>query len=158
MDLKIINNIDNNIFSSTILFEAYGSELLSSDEEMELIKNFPVNIAYRNLKFTRNVKINGTVPVITNDELNGSSIVSVTLPPLSNKEILIDENFMAHYKIDYKKIPISTLDENVLTTQSLVAQAYCLIFSEVICKAVKDQLDEIRAKAPGFESETVVSV
>ena len=46
----------------------------------------------------------------------------------------------------------------VLKTKSLIAQAYCLIFSTVICETVKKLLDEIRAKAPGFEGEKIVSV
>ena len=37
MDLKIINNIDKNIFSSTVSFDSFGSEQLSSLEEKELI-------------------------------------------------------------------------------------------------------------------------
>ena len=36
MDLKIINNIDKNIFSSTVSFDSFGSEQLSSLEEKEL--------------------------------------------------------------------------------------------------------------------------
>lgn len=157
MDLKITKNIDANVFSTNIVFDAFGSEQLSESEEKSLIENFPVKLAYRNLKFTKNVHIDGTVPAIT-DEEEGESVVSVTLPPLSNKEILIDENFNAYYKIDYTKVPLSAVDDNVLTTKELVAQAYCLIFAQVICDAVKDIMDEVRKKAPAFEGETIVSV
>lgn len=157
MDLKITKNIDANVFSTNIVFDAFGSEQLSESEEKSLIENFPVKLAYRNLKFTKNVRIDGTVPEIT-DEEDGEKVVSVTLPPLSNKEIPIDENFNAYYKIDYTKVPLSAVDDNVLTTKELVAQAYCLIFAQVVCDAVKDIMDEVRKKAPAFEGETIVSV
>ncbi len=159
MDLKIINNIDKNIFSSTVSFDSFGSEQLSSLEEKELINNFPISLTYRNLKFKKNIKIEGSVPVITDEENDDENIITVTLPPLSNQELFIDENFSATYKIDYTKIPNSLLTVNkVLKTKSLIAQAYCLIFSTVICETVKKLLDEIRAKAPGFEGEKIVSV
>lgn len=158
MDLKVTNNIDNNIFSTHVTVDALGTEQLSEDEERELISNFPVKLAYRNLKFTKNIKINGTVPEITTQEANDTSIVSVSLPALSNKEIFINENFDAYYKIDYTKIPPSVIDDKVITTKEVAAQSYCLIFSQVICDAVGAIMTELRKKAPAFEGETIVSV
>ena len=172
MDLKITNNIDNNIFSTHVTVDALGTEQLSEDEERELISNFPTKLAYRNLKFTKNLKINGTVPEITdevvNDNADGTSddvsekdetitsaetnpvatndVVTVSLPPLSNKELLIDENFDAYYKIDCTKISPSVLDEKVITTKEIAAQAYCLIFSQVVCDAVREIMAELRKK------------
>lgn len=158
MDLKVTNNIDNNIFSTHVTVDALGTEQLSEDEERELISNFPVKLAYRNLKFTKNIKINGTVPEITKDEADSTSIVSVSLPALSNKEIFINEDFDAYYKIDYTKISPSVVDGKVVTSREIAAQAYCLIFSQIICDAVRDIMDELRKKAPAFEGETIISV
>lgn len=108
MDLKITKNIDNNIFSVSITIDAYGNEQLSELEEKELLENFPVKLSYRNLTFSRNIKIEGSVPVITNTEPDttdeeSNGVIKVTLPPLSNKEILIDDNFNAYYKVDYTR-------------------------------------------------------
>lgn len=158
MDLKVTKNIDANVFSINIVFDAYGSEQLSEEEEKSLIENFPVKLAYRNLKFAKNIKIDGTIPAITEEEADNETIVTITLPPLSNKEIPIDETLNAYYKIDYNKIPTSAVDDKVLTTKELVAQAYCLVFAQVVCDAVKEIMDEVRKKAPAFESETIVSV
>ena len=158
MDLKITNNIDNNTFSTSITVDAFGTEQLSELEEKELLENFPVKLAYRNLKFSKNIKLEGTVPVITEDEADEESTVAVTLPALSNKEILIDENFNAYYKIDYTKISPSAVDKNVLTSKELVAQAYCLIFSQVVCDAIREIMNEVRKKAPAFEGDTIISV
>ena len=85
-------------------------------------------------------------------------MVTVSLPPLSNKELLIDENFDAYYKIDCTKISPSVLDEKVITTKEIAAQAYCLIFSQVVCDAVREIMAELRKKAPAFEGEQIVSV
>lgn len=158
MDLKITNNIDNNIFSTHVTVDALGTEQMSEDEERELISNFPVKLAYRNLKFSKNIKINGTVPEITKDEADGTSIVFIALPTLSNKEIFINEDFDAHYKIDYTKISPSVIDDKVITSRELAAQAFCLIFAQVICDEVMEIMTELRKKAPAFEGENIVSV
>jgi len=158
MDLKITNNIDNNIFSTHVTIDALGTEQLSEDEERELISNFPVKLAYRNIKFSKNIKINGTVPEITNDESNNTTIVTITLPALSNKEIFINEEFDAYYKIDYTKIPPSIIDGMVITSRELAAQAYCLIFSQAICDEIREIMTELRKKAPAFEGESIISV
>ena len=157
MYLKVENNIENNVFGTTIAIDSYGTEQMSSDEEKSLLKNFPSKLVYRTLTFEKNVKIEGGVPVITEDEADDTDIVTVTLPALTNKEIAIEDGFVAEYKIDLGKIPKSTVND-VLTTVELVAQAYCLVYKTVVCEAVEKILDAIRAKAPSFESEEIVAV
>lgn len=162
MDLKVKKDIDHNTFSTSVTVDAYGTDQLSEDEEKELLLNFPVKLAYRNLTFSRNIKIEGTVPAITETEPTitdgvSNGIVNVTLPPLSNKEILIGDDFNAYYKIDYTKIPSGLLND-VITTKEIMAQAYCEIFADVVCKAVQNIMRELRKKAPAFEGETIVSV
>lgn len=163
MDLKVTKNIDNNIFSANITIDAYGTEQLSELEEKDMLLNFPVKLAYRNLTFSRNIKVEGSVPVITDEEPESASdtsngVVKVTLPPLSNKEIQINDDFNAYYKIDYTKIPSGLIDGTVITSKEIMAQAYCEIFADVVCKAVSDIMIEVRKKAPAFEGETIVSV
>lgn len=163
MDLKVTKNIDNNIFSTSITIDAYGTEQLSEMEERELISNFPVKLAYRNLTFSRNIKMEGSVPVITDTEPAttddvSNCIVKVTLPPLSNKEIQIGDDFNAYYKIDYTKIPSGLIDGTIIKTKEILAQTYCEIFADVVCKAVQEIMTEVRKKAPAFEGETIVSV
>lgn len=163
MDLKVTKNIDNNIFSVNVTVDAYGTNQLSEAEEKDMILNFPVKLAYRNLMFSRNIKMQGTVPIITDTEPEvtegvSNGVVNVTLPPLSNKEIQIGDDFNAYYKIDYTKIPSGLLDDKVITTKEIMAQAYCEIFADVVCEAVQDIMTEVRKKAPSFEGETIVSV
>lgn len=157
MDLNIKHDIDNNVFSTVITVAGFGTEVFSEDEEREMLRNFPSKIAYRNLNFSKNVTINGTAPEITDAEV-GSSVISVTLPPLSNKEIVLNEDFVAEYKIDVNKISNSAVDESVLTTKELVAHAYCIVYDEVISDAVSKIMEGIRAKAPSFEGETIINV
>lgn len=163
MDLKVTKNIDNNIFSVNITVDAYGTNQLSELEEKDMLLNFPVKLAYRNLTFSRNIKIEGSVPVITETEpattdgIN-NGVVKVTLPPLSNKEIQIGDDFNAYYKIDYTKIPSGLIDGSVIKTKEVMAQAYCEIFADVVCEAVQEIITEVRKKAPAFEGETIISV
>ena len=158
MNLLVKNDIDDNVFSTTVTVDSYGDAVYTSDEEKELLSNFPVSIAYRNMTFTKNVKINGTVPEITSDPVDGTTVVELTLPALTNREIDIGDDFNAEYKISTEKIPASATDANVLTTKELVAQARCLVFQTVVKETVAEKMNEIRSKAPSFEGETIVSV
>lgn len=157
MYLGVKRDIENNVFYIDIGVDSFGTDQLSEDEERELTHDFPTKIAYRNLTFTRNVKLNGAVPEITEENV-GSGVVAVTLPPLSNRELLLNEDFRAEYKIDTAKIPGSAVDDAVLTTKELVAQAYCLVFESVIVDAVAAVMDSLRSRAVGFTREELVSV
>lgn len=157
MDLQIKHDIDNNVFSTSITIAGLGTEVFSEDEEMEMLKNFPSKVSYRNLDFTKNIIMNGVVPEVT-DKNSSDSVVAVTLPPLSNKEILLNKDFLAEYKIDINKIPNSAVDKNVLTTKELVAYAYCAVYDRVICDAVTEIMENLRSKAPAFEGETIINI
>lgn len=123
-----------------------------------MLNDFPSKLTYRNLVFSKKVKLAGTVPVIAEDSEESEGVVTVKLPTLSNKEIPIDEKFEALYRIDVNKIPASVLDEAVLTTKELAAQAYCVVFAEVIKNAVQNIMNELRAKAPSFTDEIIVGI
>jgi len=157
MDLKLTHDIENNVFSTTITVDSFGTEQLAPDEEKELLSDFPTSITYRSLTFTKNVKMVGSIPEITTDEV-GEGVVAVTLPTLSNREIPINEEFAAVYKIDMEKISPTAIDSAVLTTKELVAQAYCAIFDAVVCDAVQAAMVALRAKAPAFAGEKIVTV
>ena len=157
MYLKFAHDIENNVFITEITIDALGTDQLSEDEECEILRDFPSKIAYRNLVFTKNITINGIVPEVTTSAV-GDGVISVTLPTLSNKEILLDKDFKAIYKVDINKIPNAAIDESILTTKELVAQAYCAIFDAVIKDAVATIMTSIRAKAPSFTGERIESV
>ena len=157
MYLGVKRDIESNVFYIDIKMDSFGTDQLSEDEDRELTHDFPTKIAFRNLTFTRNVKLNGAVPEITEEDA-GEGIVTVTLPPLSNRELLLDENFHAEYKIDTAKIPGSAVDDAVLTTKELVAQAYCLVFESVIVDAATAIMESLRSRAVGFTGEKLVSV
>lgn len=170
MYLGVKRDIENNVFFIDIKVDSFGTDQLSEDEERELTHDFPTKVAYRNLTFTRNVKLNGSVPEITEekpgvvegdsetDEQVSNGVVTVTLPPLSNREVVVNEDFHVEYKIDTAKISGSAVDDTVLTTKELVAQAYCLVFESVIVDAVSSIMDSLRSRAVGFTREELVNV
>ena len=158
MYLKVKNDIENNIFSTLITVDSFGTEQLSEDEERELLQDFPTRLSYRNLVFSKKIKLEGTIPVVVDDDNEDEDVVTVKLPALSNKEIFINSEFEALYKIDINKIAPSAIDETVLTSKELVAQAYCVIFSTVVCEAIQNIMNAIREKAPSFTSETIIGV
>lgn len=158
MNLKTVYEIDNNIFSATITVDSFGTEQMSAVDEQDLLVNFPTTIAYRTMKFEENIKVEGNVPVKSEIGPDESTTVKVTLPPVSNKEIKLDENFEAVYRVDLNKIAKGATDTHVLKTVELVAQAYCVVFNDIVVDTIKKVMEDLRKKAPGFEKEAIVSV
>lgn len=162
MQLKKVRDIEDNVYSTTITIDSFGTEQLSEDDEKESLKDYPEKIAYRNLTFSKNVKIENGAPVVTDeavdDEAETVTVREVTLPPISNREITLDPNFTAAYRVDAKKVVASALDENVLTTKDLVARAYIAVFESVIVEAVEEAMEAIRANTPPFAEEILVTV
>lgn len=157
MYLKIKHEIDNNVFITDISVESLGTEQLRPEDEEELLNDFPIFLEYRNLTFAKNVKVTDNITVVTDDPV-GEGVVQVVLPPLTNKEVRIDKDFALSYKCDTGKITSAAMDENVLTTKELVAQARCAVFDSVICEDITDKLNDIRVKAPAFISEESIII
>lgn len=155
MQLLITKDIKNNEFSMKITIDSFGTNTLTWEDEVELLENFPTKIAYRNLSFTRKIKVENSIPIIAED--TDANAISVTLPALSNKELILDKDFEALYVVNSERITISALNE-ILTTKELVAQAYCIVFGDVICNAVADAMATIRQKAPAFEGTNIIEV
>lgn len=155
MQLLITKDIKNNDFSMKITIDSFGTNTLTWDDEVELLENFPTKISYRNLAFTRKVKVENNKVVIAED--TDEDAISVTLPALSNKELVLDKDFEALYVVNAERIAPAAINE-MLTTKELVAQAYCIIFEDVICDAVADTMAIVRAKAPAYEGTDVIDV
>ncbi|MBQ4523350.1 MAG: hypothetical protein IJA10_10440 [Lachnospiraceae bacterium] len=148
MNLLITNDIDDNVFSTTISVKEMGSSELTNEQEIAICKDFPRKVIFKNLDFTGKFSVVDNAPVLT----NGNDDEEVTLT-LTNQEISVDENFVATYRTDMKKVADSELGA-ILNTKELVCQARCLLFTSVVKAELKRILDDIREKATSFTGET----
>ena len=148
MNLLTTNDIDNNVFITTITVKEMGSADLTTEQESAICKDFPSKVIFKNLDFKGKFSVVDDAPVLTNGESDEEISLSLT-----NQEILVDENFTATYRIDMKKVSDSEVG-TILNTKELVCQAKCILFASVIKAELKRILDDIRAKATAFTGET----
>lgn len=148
MNLLIANDIENNVFTTTISVKEMGSSALTAEQESAICKDFPTKVIFKNLDFKGKFSVIDGAPKLTDGESDEE--VSLTL---TNQEILVDENFIATYHVDMKKITDSDVG-TILNTKELVCQARCILFVSVIKNELKRILDDIRAKASTFTGET----
>lgn len=148
MNLLITNDIEDNVFSTVISVKEMGSSELTSEQEISICKDFPSKVIFKNLEFKGKFSVVDDTPVLTNGE--NDEEVALTL---TNQEIPIDENFIATYKTDMKKVSDAEIGA-ILNTKELICQARCILFASVIKTELKRILDDIRAKATSFTGET----
>ena len=148
MNLLITNDIEDNVFSTSISVKEMGSSELTSEQEIAICKDFPSKVIFKNLDFTGKFSIVDNTPVLT----NGDDDEEVALT-LTNQEISVNENFVATYRTDMKKVSDGELG-TILNTKELLCQARCLLFTSVVKTELKRILDDIREKATSFSGET----
>ena len=94
MKLNVKKIIEDNIITVDISVASLGTSTSTVDEEKSLLEDFPRSVRFSDINFKANVKLdeNGD-PIVTDEEVNDSTIVSVELKKIINKEYPInDEN------------------------------------------------------------------
>ena len=156
MKLNISKTIDENIITVDISVAELGTSDTSAELEKDMLHDFVRNIEYSKIQFKANMKVdsNGD-PVVTDDEVNDSTVVSVELKDLINKSFIIDENLHITFSIDVTKIS-DTEVSTVFDSVEKVGKAKAELFADKIKKEIGKKLDEIRALSTKFEGETEV--
>lgn len=148
MNLLVTNDIENNEFKTTLSVKEMGSSELTEEQEIAICKDFPTKVIFKNLDFKGRFSVVDNAPVLSNGEDDEEISIALT-----NQEILVDENFVATYKTDMKKVSDSEVG-TILNTKELICQARCILFASVIKSELKRILDDIRKKATAFTGET----
>ena len=156
MKLNISKKIDEKIITVDISVAELGTSDTSAELEKDMLHDFVRNIEYSKIQFKANMKVdsNGD-PVVTDDEVNDSTVVSVELKDLINKSFIIDENLHITFSIDVTKIS-DTEVSTVFDSVEKVGKAKAELFADKIKKEIGKKLDEIRALSTKFEGETEV--
>lgn len=147
MKLGYLPTLENNIRTMKVYVKSLGSSILTEAEEFAILNNYKPIIAYKDLVFSGKFNIDSDGNVIS-DEVGGE-LVTISLV---NKEIEINKDFVATFSIASKSVLDSEIG-TILNSKDKVAEAKCVLFKNVITKAVQDMIVAIKAKENGFETE-----
>lgn len=152
MKINQKNTIENDIVGIDISVEVLGTADLTSEQELELLHNYNKMIEFNKIKFTGNMKIENNIPVVTEDPIDGTNVVEVTIPDVINEQFIVDENLHITFSRDVTKFPESDLND-VFQKREMLGQAKAILFATRIKEAISEKLAEIRALSNTFEGE-----
>ena len=156
MKLNIKKTIEDNIITVDINVSSLGTSTATSEEEAQVLSDFPRSIKFSDIDFKANVKLdeNGD-PIVTGEEANGSTIVAVELKNIINKEYSINADLNISMPFDVTKIA-TTETNTLLDTVEKVGKAYATVFATKVQTEIAKKLTEVRALNTKFEGETEV--
>lgn len=149
MKLGYTPSMLNNVRTMKVYVKSLGSTTLTEADEQKIIDDYSPLLQYKDLIFSGKFNIDPQGNVIV-DETNGEL---VTLS-LVNQVLNINKDFVATFSIGTKDIKDSELGATILTNKDKVAEAKCLLFKNVITKAIEDIITAIKAKENNFETES----
>ena len=153
MKILPLRSIENDVYSTFIKPLEWGTATVTSEEEIEMIKDTPQTLKYSDIDFTEKFKVVDGLPVVSSDE----DAVEVKLE-LNNKKVALSEDFEVSLSVDANKISETEIDDVILTDKYLVAQAKVITFETKILAQLKNLLDEARAHINNFEDTTEVNL
>ena len=156
MKLNINKKIENNIITVDISVDSLGTSTSTSEEESAILADFPRSIKFSDIDFKAKVKLDeNSDPIVTEDEVDGSTVVEVELKNIINKEYPINQDMDVSISFDVTKI--STSETNtLLDTVEKVGKAYASVFSAKVQAEIAKKLAEVRSLNTKFEGETEV--
>ena len=156
MKLNVKNTIEDNVITVDITVVSLGNSTSTSEEEMSVLADFPRSVRFSDISFEGNIKLdsNGD-PIVTDEEADGSTIVTVELKNIINKEYPINADLNISMPFDVSKIS-STETNTLLDTVEKVGKAYAVVFATKVQEEIAKKLAEVRSLNTKFERETEV--
>ena len=156
MKLNIKKTIEDNIVTVDISVASLGTSTSTSEEEMSVLADFPRSVRFSDVNFSANIKLDSNGDqIVTDEEANGSTIVTVELKNIINKEYPINADLNISMPFDVSKIS-STETNTLLDTVEKVGKAYAVVFATKIQEEIAKKLAEVRSLNTKFEGESEV--
>lgn len=157
MKLNISKTIEDNIITVDIAVSELGTSTSTSEEEAQILSDFPRSIKFSDIDFKANMKIDSSTgdPVVTTDPVDNSTIVEVKIENIINKEYPINADMNIAMSFDVTKIPTSALN-TVFDTVEKLGKGYAEVFATKIQEEIGKKLSELRSLNTKFEGETEV--
>ena len=151
--------IDENIITAKIAVSELGDSTRDAATELNQLHNFVRTIEYKSIDFSGNLKLINNMPVVTDDEANGTDVETISIPDIINKKFVLDESLAIEFSMDIEKIPESDYNSNmVFNSPELLGQGRAVLFIEKIKSTIAEKLAEIRALANDIEKEVDVVI
>lgn len=156
MKLNVKNTIEDNVITVDISVVSLGTSTSTSEEEKNTLADFPRSVRFSDINFSANIKLdsNGD-PIVTDEESNDSTIVTVELKNIINKEYPINADLNISMPFDVSKIS-STETNTLLDTVEKVGKAYAVVFATKVQAEIAKKLAEVRSLNTKFEGESEV--
>lgn len=157
MKLNIKKTIEDNIITVDIAVAELGTSTSTSEEEAQILSDFPRSIKFSDIDFKANMKIDSSSgdPIVVTDPADHSTIEEVKIENIINKEYPINADMNIVMSFDVTKIPTSALN-TVFDTVEKLGKGYAEVFSTKIQEEVGKKLTELRSLNTKFEGETEV--
>lgn len=152
MKINREQKLQDGVYSVSLKFGEYGRQELTSEKEKEIIENFGVKIAYKDIEFKGNFKVEKG-NVIESDQVSDDEVKLA----LNNVEIPLNENLLINYSVKVDSINESMLGTH-LDTKEKVAAAMCVLFRSKVEKEITKRIEEAIAKTNDFEKEEMVTL
>jgi len=147
MKLGYLPAMADNVRKMKVFVKSIGSSSLTEIEEQAILDNYKPTLTYKDLVFSGKYKVDVDGNVIA-DPTTGEL---VTLS-LINKVIEINKDFVAEFTIATKDVKASELGV-IFALADKLAEAKCILFRDVVTKAVQDIVTAIKTKEDDFEKE-----
>jgi hypothetical protein len=147
MKLGYLPSMADNVRTMRVFVKSIGSSSLTETEEQAILDNYKPKLVYKDLVFSGKYKVDAQGDVVA----DASAGETVTLS-LINKVIEINKDFVAEFTIATKDVKASELG-TIFATADKLAEAKCILFRDVVTKAVEDIVTAIKAKEDDFEKE-----
>lgn len=150
--MKILpeRSILDNKYKTVIRPSEMGDSIRTAQQEIDMLADTPQILRYSDIEFKGSFIVSNGNPIMSEDE----NAVEVSIDNINNKEFVINEGLEISLEIDATKVPDSLLDDTVLTTKILYAQAQIILFESKIKNRIKELLEIARSNLNDFEVTT----
>lgn len=150
--MKILpeRSILDNKYKTVIRPSEMGDSIRTAQQEIDMLADTPQILRYSDIEFRGNFIVSNGNPILSEDE----DAVEVSIDNINNKEFVINEGLEISLEVDATKVPDSLLDDTVLTTKQLYAQAQIILFETKVKNRIKELLEIARSNVNDFEVTT----
>ncbi len=149
MKFNIIRDLTNDVYSVKIMFDSFGSEEMSKEDELKILDDHGPATINVGGKFIGKY-INGEVQI---GEPTEEEIDAIKLELVRNLDTVeLNEGMIVDYKIDANSIIMTDKLAEAFETKNKVAEAKAELFVAVIKQRIEDAVTEWKKSASDFDT------
>lgn len=156
MNFETKHEVHSNVFSTKVYFTEFGTnDGMTAKQEESLFEDFgypEINLGH--LTFEGFFNIDGDKRVVSVEDTDHGDKVSFIM---NTSHLTIGPDFVASYTCSAEDVPESQVG-TALNTKKLVAEAKCLLFDEVVKKAITEKVKTVKDEKTRFETQEVESL